>query len=158
MKNYKAKLGKLTYVISLLILIILGYSFFQVHSSKYLIILICVVVLLALTILFKPLYYVIQEDYIVIKRLIGSIKIPISSVTDIWFEKEKKGLGIKIRLLGVGGFLGFFGIYNSTKLGIIYMYATKLTGLIVIKSEKTYVISPENPEDFLLTINTAKSN
>lgn len=100
----------------------------------------------------SPRAFIITDSEIVIKTISKSIKIPISSVEEVERLKEKDLKGAK-RMKGVGGLFGFSGKFYSDKIGYFDGYFTNQKNLVLIKTEKSFVISPDNPDLFIEKIN-----
>ena len=54
-----------------------------------------------------------------------------------------------VRTYGVSGLFGYFGRFYTKHLGHHSMYATDRHKSVVIRTNKTYVISPDNPHQFI---------
>ena len=55
-----------------------------------------------------------------------------------------------IRAFGSGGLYGYFGYFHFKHIGSVKMYAKRRSKLIlVICVNKKFIISPENPEEFV---------
>ncbi|WP_242342494.1 PH domain-containing protein [Anaeromyxobacter terrae] len=58
-----------------------------------------------------------------------------------------------LRLFGTSGLFGHYGLFRSRALGRFRMYATRSSGLVLVRAgEVQYVLSPDRPEAFLATI------
>ena len=101
---------------------------------------------------FIPKRIAISSDQILIKNIFGSIVINIMEIES--FGKIEK-LGLNIRTFGVGGLFGYFGRFNGGDLW--YVTHTHKKVKIILKSGKIYMISPENPDDFVNEIQQRKS-
>ena len=101
---------------------------------------------------FIPKRIAISSDQILIKNIFGSIVINIMEIES--FGKIEK-LGLNIRTFGVGGLFGYFGRFNGGDLW--YVTNTHKKMKIILKSGKIYMISPENPDDFVNEIQQRKS-
>lgn len=101
---------------------------------------------------FIPQRIAISSDQILIKNIFGSIVINIMEIES--FGKIEK-LGLNIRTFGVGGLFGYFGRFNGGDLW--YVTNTHKKVKIILKSGKIYMISPENPDDFVNEIQQRKS-
>jgi hypothetical protein len=57
------------------------------------------------------------------------------------------------RLGGSGGLYGYFGLFHIAGIGKTWMYVTNKDRVVYIQTkEKQYAISPDNPDDFLLSL------
>ena len=73
-----------------------------------------------------------------------NIKIPFQDIQNI---EACPNIGLNIRTLGVGGVFGHFGYYNGNDVWYVTNIHNKVK--ITMKSGKIYMISPENPEEFI---------
>lgn len=109
-------------------------------------------VVLGLSYAYSPRGYRVSADAIIVKRLIGNVRVPIANLRSIR-GVEKDDLRGAVRLWGSGGFFGYFGLFRTTKLGRCTWYATDRKKLIVaIGASKTTVYSPDDTEGFLNAI------
>ena len=74
-----------------------------------------------------------------------NIKIPFGDINTI--EKNPK-IGLNIRTMGVGGVFGHFGIFNGNDVWYVTNIHNKSKNNET-KTGKIYMISPENPEEFI---------
>ena len=98
--------------------------------------------------LFAPQGYAIRESDILIRRKIGTIRIPIDRIGSIRQDAAACSLW-GVRTFGVSGLFGYFGRFYTHDLGHHIRYATDRYKSIVIESDRTYVISPEDPVQFV---------
>ena len=106
--------------------------------------------IIVLTVLFAPVKYTITNSMIIVNRLGPNVLITIESIEEIR-RLQKKELGIALRLFGSGGFLGGYGLFYTSRLGIFNAYVTNRETLVFIKCDngKKILLSPERPEEFL---------
>lgn len=99
---------------------------------------------------FHPIAYVIEAEQILIRRPFDQVVILKNEIAEIRMvdRKEMKGT---IRSFGVGGLYGYFGKFSNLKLGSMLWYATqrKNYSLIQTRNAKKYILTPDNPVDFL---------
>ncbi len=95
--------------------------------------------------LWQARFYTLQEDRVVVHRFIGNIVIPLNKIETVQIVEK---LPISLRLFGSGGLFGYFGIFQLEQGGRIRLYATRSAGLVVIKADKVYAISPNNSAEF----------
>ena len=86
----------------------------------------------------------LNDKTIVIKNNFVNIKIPFGDINTI---EENPKIGLNIRTLGVGGVFGHFGYYNGNDVWYVTNVYHKVK--IETKTGKIYMISPENPEEFI---------
>lgn len=109
--------------------------------------------------LLHPRQYILTSKNLIIDRILFKRSIVLSSVLDVKIISYEE-LGVRIRLLGSGGIWGYFGFFNSSYYGILRMNTSNLNNLIFIatSNKKIYIISPDNPEQFLQTIQKKINN
>ena len=98
--------------------------------------------------LFAPHGYAIGESEILIRRKVGSVRIPIAEVRSLRHDPSACSLW-GVRTFGVSGLFGYFGRFYSNDLGHHTRYATDRDKSIVIEADKTFVISPDDPAQFV---------
>ena len=93
--------------------------------------------------------YAIVEGQIVIRRWIGDVRIPLESVREARAAGGGDLAGC-IRLFGNGGLFGYYGLFQTTKLGRCNWYVTNRDRAVVLITDvKTLVVSPDDVEGFL---------
>jgi len=97
--------------------------------------------------LFSPKGILIENDRIIIRRVLGNIIIPLRDVAEIKLLPSIPTM--RLRLFGSGGLYGYFGYFYLPNLGTVRIYATRRYDLVLIrcKDGRTYVISPEFVEE-----------
>jgi hypothetical protein len=96
--------------------------------------------------------YEVTSGGIEIKRPVGSKLIGFSSIKHLK-KVESNDLGFVLRLLGVGGIFGFFGIYKSQYYGKMTFYATQQRNYVIVETDlKKYVLTPDEPFDFVKSV------
>ncbi|UCE19093.1 MAG: PH domain-containing protein [Gemmatimonadota bacterium] len=98
--------------------------------------------------LFAPHGYAIDESEVLIRRKIGSVKIPIKRIESLRYDPAACSLW-GVRTFGVSGLFGYFGRFYTHDLGHHIRYATDRDKAIVIEADKTFVISPDDPAQFI---------
>ncbi|HUW62454.1 MAG TPA: PH domain-containing protein [Candidatus Bathyarchaeia archaeon] len=100
---------------------------------------------------YSPKGAVVSPDGIsIVKRWTRPVVVPESQILSL--ERiDRSVLRRTIRLMGAGGFLGSWGYFSCKKLGTFRAYLTNSESLVLIRtvSEGLFVISPENPADFI---------
>lgn len=86
----------------------------------------------------------LNEKTIVIKNNFVNIKIHFDDINTI---EENPKIGLNIRTMGVGGLFGHFGYFNGNDVWYVTNIYNKVK--ITMKSGKIYMVSPENPEEFI---------
>ncbi|MGA9213553.1 PH domain-containing protein [Kaistella sp.] len=93
---------------------------------------------------FIPKRIVVSYNQILVKNIYGSVVININEIET--FDKIEK-TGFNLRTFGVGGLFGYFGYFNGRDVWYVTNIHKKVK--ITLKSGKIYMISPENPDDFV---------
>ncbi len=96
---------------------------------------------------FIPKRIALSEDQILIKNLYGSILIDINNVTEVQAFRNRS---LNFRTFGVGGLFGYFGLFNGTDTW--YVTNTQKQVKITLNKGKNYMISPENPDEFISSL------
>jgi len=105
---------------------------------------------------FSTKAYQLTPDEVIIRRLLGNVKIKRSEILSVEII-EKEQMGWLIRTFGVGGLFGYWGKFSSSKLGSMTWYATKKNRIILVKTinNKRIVITPDEMEQFVTDFNSA---
>ncbi len=132
---------------SLILMLYLGITriqgWFKLFCFAYSII--CVIVIF-LCYLYSTQVIILNEDFLLIKRLINDKKISITEIEDIQIL-ENKTINSSIRLFGSGGLFGYFGYFKNPKLGKYMLFATRNNNFVLVKTaDHKYVITPDKPE------------
>ena len=94
----------------------------------------------------------IERRTLIISNQLIKKRIPIESIKGV---KKYDRIGLNIRTFGIAGLFGYFGYFNG---GDIW-YVTNIRKKVKIQTYgKLYVISPENPEEFMQAINDLRLN
>jgi len=103
--------------------------------------------------LFSRRGFSVTDNCIIIKRVIGDIKIPLKEIVEV--KQLPTITKIRLRLLGSGGLYGYFGYFYIPDLGLVKMYATRLHDLLLVRCrDGMYIISPEDTYSFIKEIYT----
>lgn len=99
--------------------------------------------------LYRPLNYTLTEKDLLIKRPIGTVRIPRVSITAINPIERKKIRGA-IRTFGVGGLFGYYGKFYTFSIGSMTWYMTNRNKalLLTTTSQRKILISPDERERF----------
>ena len=107
---------------------------------------------IALAYAYSPRSYAIRDRSIVVRRLIGSVRIPLDGLRQARAATADDLQGC-IRLWGSGGLFGYYGLFRTSKLGKSTWYVTGRSNAVVIVTEtKTAVFSPDDVEGFLAAV------
>jgi len=148
----------LTFIFSgLLFGIIITSIYFCLKISnsfyKYLIILgsIPILVILIFGYLLSPKKIVFEKDRLKIDRSISDVYIECSNIREVKILNSKEVFLNSKRIFASGGFWGYYGKFNSEKLGVYYLYARRDKGdyVIIKTNEKIYILAPSNIDAFV---------
>ena len=107
---------------------------------------------IALAYLYSPQSYAISGGFLLIKRLIGTVRLPLSSILELR-AGTADDLRKCIRLWGSGGLLGYYGRFKTAKLGQCRWYMTnRSNSVIVVTGDRTLILSPNDVPGFLASV------
>ena len=96
--------------------------------------------------------YVLTDSSLSIKRLGWEKRLELSRLNSATVDPD--ALQGSLRLFGNGEFFSFTGLYRNKNLGIYRVYATDAKKAVVLRfADKTVVITPDDPEEFVAEIN-----
>ncbi len=108
--------------------------------------------LVLLTFAWSPRGYTVDGQTLLIQRLIGSVRIPLQEIRELWQGAPDDFQGA-IRLFGNGGLFGYYGLFQTTRLGKSTWYVTNRDRtVIIVTGAKTFVVSPDDVEGFLAAV------
>jgi hypothetical protein len=123
------------------------YVFNALFSTVFILAFTLTLALFTITYAYVPKEIILENDRLVIKRVIGKVDIPYKQIREVsYLEKLKSKI---IRLFGSGGLYGWFGIFYVSGIGKVHMYARRMSNFVLIKADKNYLLSPENPKEFV---------
>lgn len=110
------------------------------------------VVFVALSWAWSTRGYAIADGCIVVQRMMGDVRIPLASIR----EARRAGgsdLDGCIRVFGNGGLFGYYGLFQTTRLGRCTWYVTtRERAVVLVTDTKTLVLSPDDVDGFLRMI------
>jgi hypothetical protein len=111
--------------------------------------------LLVVSYAYSPRGYAVAERAIVVRRLVGDVRIPLDAVREARAATPDDFRGC-LRLWGNGGLFGYYGLFRTSTLGKSTWYVTnRKRAVIVITAAKTFVLSPDDVDGFLAAIRAA---
>lgn len=133
-----------TMTYSTLTLSICATWFLKEHLSLFTIAIIWVPLLFSY--FFSPRYYNITDQNLIIHRFLGNTSLNRASIISAEMIES-----IKVsRNFGSGGLWGYWGSFSLQDKRIAFLYCTTLRNIVLIQTkDKTIIISPENPQQFL---------
>lgn len=100
--------------------------------------------------IFRPISYIILDEFLVIHRPLLDIKIALNEIENmvVLDSQELKGT---IRTFGVGGLWGYWGSFANSRIGAMKWYATRMSNAVLITTgnNKKIVLTPDDPELFV---------
>ncbi|MFT3920208.1 PH domain-containing protein [Cloacibacterium sp.] len=148
MKNFTSKMDKRTglmttsFVVFAVAVPFVMYKLGAPRVSLFMVSLIMALAFITSYMMIPQLF--LNDKTIVIKNNFVNIKIPFDDINTI---EENPKIGLNIRTMGVGGLFGHFGYFNGNDVWYVTNIYNKVK--ITMKSGKVYMISPENPEEFI---------
>jgi len=99
--------------------------------------------------------YVLTDTSLIIKRLGWEHRLDLFRLISATVDPD--AFRRSLRLFGNGGFFSFTGWFRNKKLGVYRAYATDARRAVVLRfSDKTVVITPDDPQKFAAEINSNK--
>jgi hypothetical protein len=116
-----------------------------------------IIVILLVTMLFVVRSYTIEPDALAIRRLLWTTRVPLAGLQSATFTPDV--MRRSLRLFGNGGMFSITGWYRNSALGTYRAFVTDLKNTVVLRfaTQKTIVVSPENPEAFAAELSNRKS-
>jgi len=106
--------------------------------------------------LLAPRGYAVGGGRLTIERLVRPIEIPLASIRSVErFDGEQ--LTGASRILGSGGFFGYYGRFRNRTIGDFRMYATRGEGYVLVRAAHPYILTPDSPDRFIAAIRGAGS-
>ena len=171
MNKYKASMDTLTKGLTIGVSILLLLSGFipflsnnefrfpeLIHPSSVYVMPFSLIIILILTYGFSPKGYALEDGQLVIFRPLQN---KLYATTDILHVSivDRKELKNSLRVFGVGGLFGYFGLFRNSRYGTMIWYATRRDQFVVIERSngKTIVLTPDDPNLFVSEWNETKS-
>ncbi len=96
--------------------------------------------IIALCYAFSPRGYVISEGSVFVKRLIGSVRIPLDAIRHVRAADSEDRRGC-IRVFGNGGLFGYYGVYRTARLGTCNWYVTNRSNAVVLITDTRPIVA-----------------
>jgi hypothetical protein len=90
--------------------------------------------LICLAYAYSPRGYLLSGQAIVVKRLIGNIRVPLADIREIRAGTPDDFTGC-LRLWGNGGLFGYYGLFRTAKLGKCYWYVTNRSKTVIVATQ-----------------------
>ncbi|MBF0693793.1 MAG: hypothetical protein IR153_01895 [Flavobacterium sp.] len=103
---------------------------------------------------YRPIGYQVTPSEILILRPTGTVSLKRSEISTIEILPKER-LKRSIRTFGVGGFFGYWGEFSNKQMGPMTWYVTRRDNPVLIQTTKgkKIIISPDEPEKFVATVN-----
>jgi hypothetical protein len=112
-------------------------------------------VLLFLSYAYSPRGYAVLGRTLIIKRLIGIVRIPLDDMRGVR-TATADDLSSCIGLFGSSGLFGWYGLFRTAKLGKCTWYVTNRgNAVVLITGAKTVVVSPDDVDGFVGEVRAA---
>jgi hypothetical protein len=108
------------------------------------------IIMLVITYGFSPKGYAIQDGQLVILRPFKVKNYPLEDIQSVT-SVDRDSLKGSLRIFGVGGLFGYYGLFRNSTYGNMIWYATRRDQFVAIERSngKTIVITPDDPESFV---------
>jgi cytochrome c biogenesis factor len=116
------------------------------------------IIMLLFTYGFSPKGYSLQDGQLVIYRPFRNKFYGTESIQTVSIV-AKEELKWSMRVFGVGGLFGYFGLFRNSRYGTMIWYASRRDQFVVIERSngKTIVLTPDDPNSFVSEWNETKS-
>ncbi len=140
-----------------LIIVIVGFSLYKIGQTDQEILTITVIPIIVICLIaysFRPNNYSVDEDKLLIHRMIKDVEIKRDNIKSVEIIDESK-VKNSIRTFGSGGFFGSFGKFWNSTLGSMTWYVTRKNNFVLVETndQKKIILTPDNPEDFVAFFN-----
>lgn len=145
-KSYKAPWDALLIAITVFVCgLLISLALVSLHAVAISL----TVFVIGLCVAFGVYGYRIEDDKLRIKRFGWYTDLRFDEITSVEFTPN--AMKSSIRIFGIGGVFGYIGSFKNRLLSYYKAYAThrKRTVVISCKKHGAYVISPDNPEEFV---------
>ncbi len=147
--TFSASYDRTTKVISVLVCVFL-VAIAIVTKVLAVAVLACLVI--GVSYAYSPQGYMVHQRSVIVRRLIGSVRIPLEAVGEIRAATADDFRGC-VRLWGSGGVFGYYGLFRTSKLGKCTWYVTNRgKAVMLITGTKTTLLSPDDVDGFLAAI------
>ncbi len=112
-------------------------------------------VLLLLSYAYSPRGYVVADRCVTVRRLLRNVFFPLDGILEARRARADDFRGV-LRLWGVGGLFGYYGLFRTSTLGKCWWYLTNRRNAVVVVTEKeTALFSPDDVSGFLAAVGSA---
>lgn len=111
------------------------------------------VLLCALALFYMPLSVSVDDEYLCVNRSLRVKRIPLSEISSITLMQPTMA---ERRILGSGGWFGYWGRFRESSIGKYFAYYGKASDcfLVKLKNGCQYVLGCENPDDIVSRVSS----
>jgi len=115
-----------------------------------------IAIMLLLFFVFMPIGYRLDDVNLTVLRWGPKRRIPVAQIESVG-QIDASMLRHSIRVMGCGGFGGYYGLFSNKTLGRYRAYITRNDNLVLVrlKEGRPVVLSPKEPELFVKAVDTA---
>lgn len=138
-------------VMTILVCLVFACVAFEADSLHIPVILFaCIGMVMLSAFYYSPVAVTVDQRYITIRRLLTPKRIVISDVKDVRIYRRN----LDVRIVGSGGFFGFYGWFKGRMTGRYFAYVGKWSDafLVELESGRKYVISCNQPDVMVKSI------
>jgi hypothetical protein len=160
---YKASLDKTAIIITLLVTLLFAVLVFGQYAlvsdhGKFNPVYTSVgcLVLYFMMFAFRPVDYALTGEELIVRRPVMSVHISRSDIRSIELL-DRKNIRGSLRISGIGGVFGYYGVFVNLSLGRMNWYATRRDRPVLIKTMggRKIIITPDNAAEFVAEMNGA---
>ena len=125
------------------------FSDLMIPSAVYIMPL-SLIIILVLTYGYSPKGYAFEDRQLVIYRPFQNKLYATEDMLTVSLV-DRTELKNSLRVFGVGGLFGYFGLFRNSRYGTMIWYATRRDQFVVIERSngKTIVLTPDDPNSFV---------
>lgn len=147
--NFSASYDSTVKVITAVVIGILVFVFIAIRSALAGGVGLAVIIL---PYLYSPGGYAISERLLIVRRLIGDVRIPLDNLGEVRTASADDFRGC-MRLWGNGGLFGYYGLFSTTVLGRSTWYMTNRANAVIVRTAgKTVLVSPDDVDAFIAAV------
>jgi hypothetical protein len=167
MNQYKASMDRTTKTLTILVPLLLFFTVFIpsftkntfgsidfLNPSPVDVFPFGLILILVITYGFSPKAYALEDRQLIIYRPFQNKLYATEGILTVSLV-DKKELKKSIRVFGVGGLFGYFGLFRNSRYGTMIWYATRRDQFVVIEraNGRTIVLTPDDPNAFVSEFN-----
>ena len=105
-------------------------------------------ILFVAALLYGPLWVGVEDGTLMVRRPLRMLRIPVSDIADIRLHKPTMG---EKRLLGSGGWFGYWGWFMEADTGRYFAYYGRASDcfMVTLKDGRKYLLGCKDPEKII---------